>query len=46
VIQQALARLLDGHDLSSEDARESMNTIMRGDATQALEPVPAMTGVL
>jgi anthranilate phosphoribosyltransferase len=35
VIQQALARLLDGHDLSSEDARESMNTIMRGEATQA-----------
>jgi anthranilate phosphoribosyltransferase len=35
VIQQVLAQLLDGRDLSREDARESMNTIMRGDATQA-----------
>jgi len=35
VIQQALAQLLDRRDLSREDARESMNTIMRGDATQA-----------
>jgi anthranilate phosphoribosyltransferase len=35
VIQQALVQLLDGRDLSREDARESMNTIMRGDATQA-----------
>jgi anthranilate phosphoribosyltransferase len=33
VIQQALARLLDGHDLSREDAREVMDQIMRGDAT-------------
>ena len=35
MIQQALAQLLDRRDLSREDARESMNTIMRGDATQA-----------
>jgi anthranilate phosphoribosyltransferase len=35
VIQQALAQLLDGRDLSREDACEAMNTIMRGDATQA-----------
>jgi anthranilate phosphoribosyltransferase len=35
VILQALAQLLDRRDLSREDARESMNTIMRGDATQA-----------
>jgi anthranilate phosphoribosyltransferase len=33
VIQQALARLLDGHDLSRADAREVMDQIMRGDAT-------------
>ena len=30
-----MARLLDGHDLAREQAREAMNTIMRGDATQA-----------
>jgi anthranilate phosphoribosyltransferase len=35
VIQATLARLLDGHDLSREEARETMNEIMRGDATQA-----------
>jgi anthranilate phosphoribosyltransferase len=35
VIQQALGRLLDGHDLSREDACDTMNEIMRGDATQA-----------
>jgi anthranilate phosphoribosyltransferase len=35
VILQALTQLLDRRDLSREDARESMNTIMRGDATQA-----------
>jgi anthranilate phosphoribosyltransferase len=35
VIQRALAQLLDGRDLSREDACEAMNTIMRGDATQA-----------
>lgn len=33
MIQQALARLLDGHDLSRADAREVMDQIMRGDAT-------------
>jgi anthranilate phosphoribosyltransferase len=33
VIQDALARLLDGHDLSREDARAVMDQIMRGDAT-------------
>ena len=32
-VQGALARLLDGHDLSREDAREVMDQIMRGDAT-------------
>jgi anthranilate phosphoribosyltransferase len=33
MIQPALARLLDGHDLSREDARAVMDQIMRGDAT-------------
>jgi len=35
VIQQALARLLDGHDLSREDARAVMGSIMSGEATPA-----------
>jgi anthranilate phosphoribosyltransferase len=35
VIQQALARLLDGHDLSRDEARGTMAVIMAGDATQA-----------
>jgi anthranilate phosphoribosyltransferase len=35
VIQQALARLLDGHDLSREDARDVMGSIMTGEATPA-----------
>jgi anthranilate phosphoribosyltransferase len=35
VIQQALAQLLDGRDLSREDARETMNVIMVGEATPA-----------
>jgi anthranilate phosphoribosyltransferase len=35
VIQQTIARVLDGHDLSRGDARETMQEIMRGDATQA-----------
>ncbi|MDX6467592.1 MAG: anthranilate phosphoribosyltransferase [Gaiellaceae bacterium] len=35
MIQQALAQLLDRRDLSREDAREAMHSIMRGDATQA-----------
>ncbi|HEV7134776.1 MAG TPA: anthranilate phosphoribosyltransferase [Gaiellaceae bacterium] len=35
MIQATMARLLDGHDLTRAEAREAMNTIMRGDATQA-----------
>jgi anthranilate phosphoribosyltransferase len=35
VIQAALGQLLDGHDLSREDARGVMNTIMSGEATPA-----------
>jgi anthranilate phosphoribosyltransferase len=35
VIQQALARLLDGHDLDRGQARAVMNEIMTGEATQA-----------
>jgi anthranilate phosphoribosyltransferase len=35
VIQGTLARLLDGHDLSREEARAAMHEIMRGEATQA-----------
>jgi anthranilate phosphoribosyltransferase len=35
VIQAALARLLDGHDLTRDEAREVMNCIMRGEATPA-----------
>jgi anthranilate phosphoribosyltransferase len=34
-MQATLARLLDGHDLSRDEAREAMNTIMSGDATPA-----------
>jgi anthranilate phosphoribosyltransferase len=34
-VQQALARLLDGHDLSRDEAREVMNEIMVGGATPA-----------
>jgi anthranilate phosphoribosyltransferase len=34
-MQTTLARLLDGHDLSRDEAREAMNTIMRGEATPA-----------
>ena len=33
MIQQALAELLEGHDLSQADAREVMRSIMAGDAT-------------
>jgi anthranilate phosphoribosyltransferase len=33
MIQEALARLLDGHDLSRDDARAVMNEIMSGEAT-------------
>jgi len=35
VIQQALARVLDGHDLSRDEARATMAEIMSGEATQA-----------
>jgi len=35
VIQELLARVLDGHDLTRGEAREAMQEIMRGDATQA-----------
>jgi anthranilate phosphoribosyltransferase len=35
VIQQALGRLLDGHDLSRAEARQVMGSIMLGDATPA-----------
>jgi anthranilate phosphoribosyltransferase len=35
VIQQALARLLDGHDLSRDEARQTMAVIMAGEATDA-----------
>ncbi|MBA3842700.1 MAG: anthranilate phosphoribosyltransferase [Actinobacteria bacterium] len=35
MIQQALAQLLDGNDLSREDTRRVMDSIMSGEATQA-----------
>jgi anthranilate phosphoribosyltransferase len=35
MMQVTLARLLDGHDLTRDEARESMNTIMSGEATPA-----------
>jgi anthranilate phosphoribosyltransferase len=35
VIQQALARLLEGHDLSRDEARGTMAVIMAGEATDA-----------
>ena len=35
MIQAALGALLDGHDLSREEAREVMGAIMRGEATPA-----------
>src|SRR5213078_4408961 len=34
-IQRALARLLDGHDLSRDEARGGMGSIMSGEATSA-----------
>ncbi|HEY6836479.1 MAG TPA: anthranilate phosphoribosyltransferase [Gaiellaceae bacterium] len=34
-VQQALAQLLDGHDLSRDEARAVMNEVMEGEATQA-----------
>ena len=35
MIQETIARLLDGHDLTRAEAREAMHEIMRGEATQA-----------
>jgi anthranilate phosphoribosyltransferase len=35
MIQRALQRLLDGHDLTRQEAREVMSGIMRGEATPA-----------
>jgi anthranilate phosphoribosyltransferase len=35
MIQHALGQLLDGHDLSRDDARETMAVIMSGEATDA-----------
>ncbi|HEV3478136.1 MAG TPA: anthranilate phosphoribosyltransferase, partial [Gaiellaceae bacterium] len=35
LMQTLLARLLDGHDLTRDEAREAMNTIMSGEATPA-----------
>ena len=35
MIQPTISRLLDGHDLTRDEAREAMNTIMSGEATQA-----------
>jgi anthranilate phosphoribosyltransferase len=34
-VQEALARLLEGHDLSRDDARSVMNEVMSGEATPA-----------
>ena len=34
-VQATMGRVLDGHDLTRDEAREAMNTIMRGEATQA-----------
>jgi anthranilate phosphoribosyltransferase len=34
-VQEALGRLLDGHDLSRDEARAVMNEVMEGDATPA-----------
>ncbi len=34
-MQATLAKLLDGHDLTRDEAREAMNTIMSGEATPA-----------
>ena len=35
MIQPTISRLFDGHDLTRDEAREAMNTIMSGEATQA-----------
>ena len=34
-IREALARLLDGRDLTQDEARETMEAVMRGEATPA-----------
>jgi anthranilate phosphoribosyltransferase len=34
-MQLAIARLLDGHDLTRDESRDAMNTIMSGEATPA-----------
>jgi anthranilate phosphoribosyltransferase len=34
-VQEALARLLDGHDLTRDEARAVMNEVMEGEATEA-----------
>ena len=34
-VQEALARLLDGHDLSRDEARSVMDEVMSGEATPA-----------
>jgi anthranilate phosphoribosyltransferase len=34
-VQRALERILDGHDLSRDEARAVMNTVMEGEATPA-----------
>ncbi|MFN2471570.1 MAG: anthranilate phosphoribosyltransferase, partial [Gaiellaceae bacterium] len=34
-MQQALARVVEGHNLGRDEAREVMNEIMRGEATPA-----------
>ena len=35
MIQQALSRLLDGHDLTRGEARDVMGVVMAGEATPA-----------
>jgi anthranilate phosphoribosyltransferase len=35
MIERTMARVLDGHDLTRDEARETMNQIMAGDATPA-----------
>ena len=35
MIQALMAHVLDGHDLTRAEAREAMQQIMQGDATQA-----------
>ena len=41
MIQASLNRVLDGHDLSRDEAREAMSEIMRGETTPA--PAAAAT---